>query len=936
MNKCKLSGKGLVVQLSREETRIALMQLGTAEAQVLHSTVVPTPAGAVDDGVIQDYPAMLALLKEALNDPAYAKVRRVVFSLCTSQVIAETVTTPDLPEKRLEKLLQANMDMYFPIDVSEYQLVWQSLGPKASEGAAKTLSVQLWAVPRSILGQYYSLANECGLSVLAIDYSGHSAATALGVSFARPEPKKEKKRIDLNMEISFTRKKAEDPVAEPVNDGTPAQLHLNLEKDHVIMTFAQSGQVQLQRIIQCGVDPYSQLGEIMMVMEYFRTMENANSADMTATVSGSLARDAAMVAAMEDALGVPTTEAEGDPVWFLCAGASQTTMDFGMPELNHPGKAGSPKSPLLTVAQYLLLLAGAGALAFALLTVKDSKTQWEAKLGDLELQEQTLRIQAMKNASFTETYNKYKTHYQNYSSDWETIFGSLQTYNDNLVLILGEIEKAIPVTTTVTKIDIAADGLSLQFACPTKEEAAFLIISLRQLQYATLNSVSDLTGGGGGASAPSTSTGDAPAGDVIVSAEITGQSTKEAPPTEGGNTTQQALIEYYLRNYVDKKKLQSAVTGMTPEQVETLEKAYGTIPDVKHNMDSIVKSATVKQRETALREMLTTNPFAAKRFMELLQQDSFAPMSQAILWDHISADITAPENQDMMVAVLLGDYKDPAKVQSYANRLVDILTKDEQTLGLTEKLIATDDKLEQWYIYYLEVATGYRTALELPFIDMEKIVDEVMNGKKPNTGDPALDKILADLMKDIPVTPSTPSTPSNPSNPGTTPSTPSTPSNPGTTPSTPSNPSNPGTTPSTPSNPSNPSNPSSPRPENMMDLINSAPDNVKTDAIAWYYSSSFPNNVPNSVYNYITKTLGMTMEEFYAMIPGGSIPSTPSNPSNPGTPSTPSTPSQPQEPEDTRYYFSVVLGYRQELIDAELERKGLSYTDKLEPLEVAK
>ena len=304
MNNCKLSGKGLVIQLSREETRIALMQLGAADSQILHSTVVPTPMGAVEDGVIQDYPAMLALLREALTDPAYAKVRKVVFSLCTSQVISETVTTPDLPAKRLEKLLQANMDMYFPIDISEYQLVWQTVGPKASEGAAKSLAVQLWAVPRSILGQYYALANECGLSVCAVDYSGHSVATSLDVSFAKPAPKKAaKKGIDLNMEISLRPKKAE-AVEETVDDGTPAMLHMNLEKDHVIMTFAQNGQVLLQRIIQCGIDPYSQLGEIMMVMEYFRTMENVHASGMTARLSGSLALDAAMVAAMEDALGL--------------------------------------------------------------------------------------------------------------------------------------------------------------------------------------------------------------------------------------------------------------------------------------------------------------------------------------------------------------------------------------------------------------------------------------------------------------------------------------------------------------------------------------------------------------------------------------------------------------------------------------------------------
>ena len=124
----------------------------------------------------------------------------------------------------------------------------------------------------------------------------------------------------------------------------------------------------------------------------------------------------------------------------------------------------------------------------------------------------------------------------------------------------------------------------------------------------------------------------------------------------------------------------------------------------------------------------------------------------------------------------------------------------------------------------------------------------------------------------------------------------------------------------------------------MMSLITGAPDNVKLDAVLWYNSSTFPDNVPPSVYDFITKTLGMSMDEFYAMIPGytpgsGSGTGTGTG-SGSGTGSTPSTPAEPEV--DTRYHFSVSLGYRQELIDAELERKGLSYSDKLQPLEVAK
>lgn len=44
---------------------------------------------------------------------------------------------------------------------------------------------------------------------------------------------------------------------------------------------------------------------------------------------------------------------------------------------------------------------------------------------------------------------------------------------------------------------------------------------------------------------------------------------------------------------------------------------------------------------------------------------------------------------------------------------------------------------------------------------------------------------------------------------------------------------------------------------------------------------------------------------------------------------------QPEQTDD-RIYFAVALGYKQTLIDAELERKGLSAAEKLEKLEVSK
>ena len=181
MSKRKISNLKLVIQLSRDESVFALCD---KVGQIMHSIVLPTPEGALDDGMIRNAEAVRELIQSATSMPEFEGVHNVVFSLCTSQVITETVNTPDLPKGKLEKLIVANMDMYFPVDMSEYKLVWQTIEQKKNNAGVKEQSVQLWAVPTAMLPQYYAIANACNLSVSAIDFCGMSIATAVNASFS--------------------------------------------------------------------------------------------------------------------------------------------------------------------------------------------------------------------------------------------------------------------------------------------------------------------------------------------------------------------------------------------------------------------------------------------------------------------------------------------------------------------------------------------------------------------------------------------------------------------------------------------------------------------------------------------------------------------------------------------------------------------------------
>lgn len=748
MSKCKITGKVLVIQLGRDETRIALMGPGS---EILHRSTVPTPVGAVEDGMIQSADVVRDLLHTALDAPEYRGVRKAVFSLCTSQVITEKVTTPDIPAAKLDKLLQSNVDMYFPMDMKDYQLVWQTVGPKAGDGALKELDVQLWAVPTAMLSRYYTVANACGLSVAAIDYCGHSIATAVGASFPVPAKAaakaKEPFKLDLHKEITFGKKKtekkseAESEAAAVAVEAAPTpatDLHLTLDSDLMVMTFVQNGQVVLQRPVQCGAHPSYQFGELAMMVEYFRSLEVGRGSEVKGILSGPLANDPQFTAELADVLGIPlsTLEAAYEPQWTVCVGASHTNLDFGMPSLNRPGHARSRIES--QIWQYALILAGGAALLVVVLITLSSRLIWNSNLNSLESTKNSLTIQAAQTAGYADNYKNYLSKYESYSSDWDTVFASLRTYNDNLVLVLKELEDTLPETSSVTGLQIAADGLTVQFACANKEEAAYLIMALRELHYSDLVSISNLSGGGGG---PATSYG---------SGKTPAQT--EAAPTEGSYELTQSDLESIaalMSSQVTEEELMATALSLTPQQLALLENTYGGKP-VSHYLALTgfmeTNRVTEEQRKEAVHEMLTTNPFAMKRFAELFAADTENDLDNAILWPYLLEDFMLEENEDLVNAVFNGTIgDDPELLPGYMERIVAMLIKDSNTLAATERFFCTDPELEQWYIYYLEVAAGLREAEVYPYLNMDKVIEDLMEGSF-NTTDKKLNDKLNDLI----------------------------------------------------------------------------------------------------------------------------------------------------------------------------------------------
>lgn len=524
MSMQRLSGRALVVQITEREIRIAQMTLGSDA--ISERVILPTPPNAVEDGQLVGLDALRDAMEPVLRQGLFRRCRKVVFSLCSTQVISESVTVPAVKkQQRLGQMLLANMDEYFPIDPGEYQLSWESVGVEQREDA-RLLRVQLWAVPRAMLQRYYALANSMGLSVAAVDFCGHSHATAVDADFAMPKHAKSSADTD---------------------DGVC--LYINAESELLLLTFVHNGQVKLQRLLQRGYSQQDDLNEAGIVLDYFSAMPG-RARLTSAVLSGGQGKEAGLAPALASLLNVPVEMAETDygAQWLLCQGAALTALDFGDPELNHITGA---RAPINHAWQYGLVFLGGAALTASVLLLLTSKLSWSTELDGLRAQQDRLTALAQQNAGCAENYHNYSSMYDAYSADWDTVFDSVRTYNDNLELVLDELEAKLPKKSTVTALSTTELCLAAQVAFQSKEDAAYFLVALRDVPFMTLSTVSSLTIGPREAYSPDKmiaalyekaekespvpSTEESAAdGTAESTTDSTEESSTEEPPTEGG------------------------------------------------------------------------------------------------------------------------------------------------------------------------------------------------------------------------------------------------------------------------------------------------------------------------------------------------------------------------------------------------------------------
>lgn len=173
----------LSIEIGTDVTHVAEVDYKVRNPRIYQSFSFRTPAGMVGEAAVSRNEEFRAALK-ALLDEHNVKTRKAVFVVNSGKIASREVEIPDVKENKIRDLLNANSSEYFPVDLSQYQLVYRTVegGPREKKSREKdkdkdkekTRKVFVFAVPSELVSSYEDLAVFLSLELTALDYVGNS------------------------------------------------------------------------------------------------------------------------------------------------------------------------------------------------------------------------------------------------------------------------------------------------------------------------------------------------------------------------------------------------------------------------------------------------------------------------------------------------------------------------------------------------------------------------------------------------------------------------------------------------------------------------------------------------------------------------------------------------------------------------------------------
>ncbi len=454
---------------------------------------------------------------------------KIIFTVDSGRVINREILIPYVSANKVSSLIHSNASEYFPVDISEYKTVHKVIRTE-SDSTGKKLRVNVYAVPRDILRSYYDLAGFIGFEVETMDYSGNSIYQCIK-AFEKPHGESEENNV--NMYITMD---SNTTMLTFVKNGElKLQRHVNIGYGKMLEQAAMTAKVSCDALIHSpgmGFDMNNPpkddeifnvhydkeewkannldlidgiVPAISRSMEYFLSLEENGNATLSVYLVGAACKFGGFREYLSDGLGVEIALPE--------LALKKNSLKYVNPEefdlceyifavgacvmpINITDKSVIKTVPALDVfkdssVQRLILLIG---VTVFIICMGVAVSLWfipRAENAALQNQSNELKDKIAEYGNINSIYSEY----ENWTSVKESVSNIhkyLYTYNDNLVFFIEEFERKMPSSFKASSINISETGVSMSIAVESRAEAAYVIMTLREMKSVSIKSISNV------------------------------------------------------------------------------------------------------------------------------------------------------------------------------------------------------------------------------------------------------------------------------------------------------------------------------------------------------------------------------------------------------------------------------------------------------------
>lgn len=170
--------KILSIEAEASQVRVAEIEVRGKKGKIYNCFCIPAPQGSVEDGQIRDTKSLGKILKEELSQRKI-KTKKVYFSTGSTRIASREVRIPFVKANKIQSIVEANATDYFPIDVSKYILSYSVIDVESQKAEnekeeTKQYHLMVYAAPKAISAAYSEFAENAGLTMAGITYTGDS------------------------------------------------------------------------------------------------------------------------------------------------------------------------------------------------------------------------------------------------------------------------------------------------------------------------------------------------------------------------------------------------------------------------------------------------------------------------------------------------------------------------------------------------------------------------------------------------------------------------------------------------------------------------------------------------------------------------------------------------------------------------------------------